>query len=301
MNSEFIKRSQHFVTGRGKKRDKILSLDELLHTPPEAEMHRTIYTEMMIPLVEKVYGTRSNEEIYNSMFAEAQYAYYKIITDPHPELNWKSHLEEFQFFAHQNGCHEAMYLLQFVVYIYLKVRPHDDWEIDIMLKEMTYELRFAYEDNRDWNDTTRALFMQTEQIIRDTLRKRQEDLYSKAVVEAPQAVRTEAPQAVNAEEAEDEEVNGQLTNSQLVLLFQSILNLNLPATNRNALSRLIAAVSGRSADSIRQHTKREKDYDSKKVRQDVEVVANLLNELAPAIARRMRNDIADPPIQDPPD
>ena len=268
-------------------------------------MHRTIYTEMMMPLVEKVYGTRSNEEIYNSMFAEAQYAYYKIITDPHPELNWKSHLEEFQVFAHRIECDEAMYLLQFMVYIYLKVRPHDRWEVNLLVEKLTGKLRKAYREDDNGDKDRRVLFMKAEQIIADTLQKRQEEHAPKAIVEVPQAVRTEAPQAVITEEAEEEPeeegTNGQLTNSQLVLLFQSILDLNMFATNRNALSRLIAAVSGRSADSIRQHTKREKDYDSKKVRQDVEVVANLLNDLAPAIARRMRNDIADPPIQDPPD
>ena len=291
---------EDLISDRVSEQEAIRSLDVSLHDPDERDLNRTIYLSLMRPWFKDRYGNNTDAAKYGLLFHDVHIIYHRVVNDSHPELKLQFYVDCILEYCKNIGYPALSPMILSIFYIYLRLRTHKEWEVNLMVDEMKNRVQASLEERKEYKEDEYELLTKAEQIIAETLQKRSEEPAPKAIVEVPQAVKTEAPQAVSEEEAKEEEVKGQLTNSQLVLLFQSILNLNLLATNRNALSRLIAAVSGRSADSIRQHTKREINYDSEKVKQDVEVVANLLNELAPAIARRMRNDIADPPIQDPP-
>lgn len=88
-----------------------------------------------------------------------------------------------------------------------------------------------------------------------------------------------------------------LTNRQLVLLMTSVLNLTLNPEflNQKALARLLAAVSGKSEDSLRQTIMKmaKEGCETQGARQDMLVVASLLNDIDQDLAQRLRNDASE--------
>lgn len=94
------------------------------------------------------------------------------------------------------------------------------------------------------------------------------------------------------EKKADKKAEEQLTNRQLIILFEAILGISLsPAdTNNNALAKLLSNVSGRSQGSIRGLISTV-DYDNPQTKQDAEIVAELLKPLSPKIAQRISNNI----------
>lgn len=83
----------------------------------------------------------------------------------------------------------------------------------------------------------------------------------------------------------------QLTNRQLMILFDLFLNKGFEPDycNQKALSTLLSRVSGRSPGSIRQKIREGVDYDSEDVKNDVRLLADLLNPIDETIAEKMRN------------
>ena len=84
-----------------------------------------------------------------------------------------------------------------------------------------------------------------------------------------------------------------LTNRQLVILFESLLDVPLSSqyTNIKALARLISKVSGHSEGSVRTCINSGIDYDRAPVKNDVEVVAGLLDAVKPELAQMLRNSV----------
>lgn len=84
-----------------------------------------------------------------------------------------------------------------------------------------------------------------------------------------------------------------LTNRQLIILFEQLLNIPLSSeyTNVNALATLLSKVSGNSAGSIRQKIMAGIDYDDEQVKKDVETLAKLIEPFSPDIAENLRNTI----------
>ena len=87
--------------------------------------------------------------------------------------------------------------------------------------------------------------------------------------------------------------DSQFTNRQLIILFESLMDLSLSSqyTNIKALARVISKVSGRSEGSIRTCINSGIDYDNPSVKNDVEVVAGQLDVLDAKLAGRLRNNV----------
>lgn len=83
--------------------------------------------------------------------------------------------------------------------------------------------------------------------------------------------------------------NPQLTNRQLVILFEHLLDVSLiPGfTNIQAFSQLLGAVSGRSPASIRQVAMKEIDYASNSVQADINRVEGLVRPVSEKIANQL--------------
>ena len=82
----------------------------------------------------------------------------------------------------------------------------------------------------------------------------------------------------------------QLTNRQLMILFDLFLNKGFSTEycNQNALATLLSRVSGRSMGSIRQKIREGVDYEVEDVRNDVNMLAQLLEPIDDSIAEKMR-------------
>lgn len=85
----------------------------------------------------------------------------------------------------------------------------------------------------------------------------------------------------------------QLSNRQLILLFENFMNVPLTPeyTNINALAKLISHVSGRSQGSIRQKIREGFDYDSEAVKEDVRLLADLIEPISHEKAESLRKNI----------
>lgn len=85
-----------------------------------------------------------------------------------------------------------------------------------------------------------------------------------------------------------------LTIRQLILLMASALDLTLSPEylNQSAFARLLAAVSGLSANSIRQAivSMAKEGCETAEGRNDMLKVAALLEDVKPAVAQQLRND-----------
>ena len=83
----------------------------------------------------------------------------------------------------------------------------------------------------------------------------------------------------------------QLTNRQLMILFDLFLNKGFSTEfcNQRALATLLSRVSGRSEGSIRQKIREGVDYEIEDVRNDVNLLAQLLEPIDNTLAKKMRN------------
>lgn len=87
--------------------------------------------------------------------------------------------------------------------------------------------------------------------------------------------------------------DSQLTNRQLVILFECLMGvtLNAQSTNIKALSRLLSKISGHAEGSIRALINNGVNYDSKQTMDDVKKLAELLNPIQPTLAEKLLNNI----------
>ncbi len=94
-------------------------------------------------------------------------------------------------------------------------------------------------------------------------------------------------------EGDTDDKTEQLTNRQLILLFEVILNIPLTPefTNQKALAKLLSKVSGRSAEAIRQKIMQGVNYDEPSVKKDVKALVSLIKPLSPRFAEIMENNI----------
>lgn len=85
----------------------------------------------------------------------------------------------------------------------------------------------------------------------------------------------------------------QLTNRQLVILFESLMGvtLNAQSTNIKALSRLLSKVSGNSEGGIRTLINKGVDYESKQTIDDVKLLAEWVKPIQPELAEKLLNNI----------
>ena len=91
---------------------------------------------------------------------------------------------------------------------------------------------------------------------------------------------------------EDNETKAiQLTNRQLMILFDLFLNKGFSTEfcNQRALATLLSRVSGRSEGSIRQKIREGVDYEIEDVHNDVNLLAQLLEPIDNTLAEKMRN------------
>lgn len=101
------------------------------------------------------------------------------------------------------------------------------------------------------------------------------------------------PEPIRRNEEEKKSTDGQsdqLTNRQLMILFDLFLNKGFSTEycNQNALATLLSRVSGRSTGSIRQKIREGVDYEVEDVRNDVNMLAQLLEPIDDSIAEKMR-------------
>lgn len=91
----------------------------------------------------------------------------------------------------------------------------------------------------------------------------------------------------------DEKSIETLSNRQLIILFEQLMNIPLTPdyTNQSALAKLLSRVSGRSKAGIRQKIIQGIDYDDEAVRSDLQVVISLIKPISPELAERMKNNI----------
>lgn len=90
---------------------------------------------------------------------------------------------------------------------------------------------------------------------------------------------------------ETETKSPQLTNRQLMILFDLFLNKGFSPDycNQDALAKLLSQVSGRSKGSIRQKIREGVDYETEEARNDVKLLATLLEPVDATLATKMRN------------
>ena len=101
------------------------------------------------------------------------------------------------------------------------------------------------------------------------------------------------PEPPSRNEEEKKSTDGQyeqLTNRQLMILFDLFLNKGFSTEycNQNALATLLSRVSGRSMGSIRQKIREGVDYEVEDVRNDVNMLSQLLEPRDDSIAEKMR-------------
>lgn len=82
-----------------------------------------------------------------------------------------------------------------------------------------------------------------------------------------------------------------LTNQQLIILFEHLLNVSLQPefTNIKALSVLLGEISGRSAGSIRQLIMKGVDYEKESVHADIDRLEALVRPISATLADQLKN------------
>lgn len=85
----------------------------------------------------------------------------------------------------------------------------------------------------------------------------------------------------------------QLTNRQLIILFENLLNVALQSeyTNISAFADLISRVSGRSSGSVRQKIMAGNSYDDVSIKQDVRKLIALVEPISKEKAEILRRNI----------
>ena len=94
--------------------------------------------------------------------------------------------------------------------------------------------------------------------------------------------RLESERSVIDNNIDDEECNTErLDTAQLIMLFETLLNVPLGATytNIHALSKLIAKVSGYKASAVRTKINQGRDYDNAKSKKDAAMLVELLKPI----------------------
>lgn len=82
-----------------------------------------------------------------------------------------------------------------------------------------------------------------------------------------------------------------LTNRQLIILFEHMLDVSLTSdsTNIKALANLLSAINGRSANSIRTNIRNGIDYASPAVHNDIDLLEELVRPVSPTLATQIKN------------
>lgn len=114
-----------------------------------------------------------------------------------------------------------------------------------------------------------------------------------SVIGHPQPDMMEMPYDEEADEDEEDD-DIQLTNRQLIILFEELLDVTLipGETNISAFAELVSRVSGRSKGSIRNKIPSGGiDYADKSVTKDLELVASLVEKVSPEMARKLRENL----------
>lgn len=121
-------------------------------------------------------------------------------------------------------------------------------------------------------------YMASEEWISDDIREMFENLPSET-------------QSVGDNTKEVAKNDSALTNRQLAILFEHLLNVSLQPgyTNIKAFSQLLAEVSGRSAGSIRQTIMKGVDYESSNVHADIDRIEALIRPISERIADTIKN------------
>ena len=98
-------------------------------------------------------------------------------------------------------------------------------------------------------------------------------------------------QEIPQKKVENETKTIQLTNRQLMILFDLFLNKGFSTEfcNQKALATLLSRVSGRSEGSIRQKIREGVDYEIEDVCNDVNLLAQLLEPIDKTLAEKMKN------------
>lgn len=98
-------------------------------------------------------------------------------------------------------------------------------------------------------------------------------------------------QEIPQKKEENETKTIQLTNRQLMILFDLFLNKGFSTEfcNQKALATLLSRVSGRSEGSIRQKIREGVDYEIEDVCNDVNMLAQLLEPIDKTLAEKMKN------------
>jgi hypothetical protein len=102
---------------------------------------------------------------------------------------------------------------------------------------------------------------------------------------------TTIQQEIPQKKVENETKTIQLTNRQLMILFDLFLNKGFSTEfcNQKALATLLSRVSGRSEGSIRQKIREGVDYEIEDVCNDVNLLAQLLEPIDKTLAEKMKN------------
>ncbi|MBP3227933.1 MAG: hypothetical protein J6M53_03995 [Bacteroidaceae bacterium] len=101
----------------------------------------------------------------------------------------------------------------------------------------------------------------------------------------------EAPKEEAYEEAAVGKKHPQLTHRQVLIFVNQYLNLDLKECNQTKLAELLALIMGGNPGSIRTSIKRlaALDEDTDEYKDDVRLLAELLDPLKPSLATRLRN------------
>lgn len=102
---------------------------------------------------------------------------------------------------------------------------------------------------------------------------------------------TDAPLRWPEEKEDSNAKTSQLTNRQLMILFDLFLNKGFSTEhcNQKALATLLSRVSGRSEGSIRQKIRAGVDFEAGDVHNDVRLLAQLLEPIDSSLAQKMEN------------
>lgn len=105
--------------------------------------------------------------------------------------------------------------------------------------------------------------------------------------------------ACEAEKAgrQDDEHPGQLANRQVVIMMTALMDISLSPeyTNQKQLARMLAQLTGRSAESLRKTIGKlaKEGIETDEARKDARAAADALEPFCSRIADRIRNDVED--------
>ena len=119
-----------------------------------------------------------------------------------------------------------------------------------------------------------------------------DDYFSDTIRKALKKVKEDEP-TFEDDVQEDSVDEAQLDNSQLVILFTELLQLDLDPTHTNfsALAELISRVSGKKKNGLRKRISEGVDYENKKTKNDIKLIISLTEELKPDFAKRLKKSI----------